>query len=114
MRGYTCSSALIAVREILYHPVKDDVELVAEIKHVLLEIEDAAEHSDRASVKAELAATVRPETGPANNARDAITILEGIMAVVHCDNPSQYGLSQARDFCNTLYKYIKSLPAPVA
>ena len=68
----------------------------------------------RASEKEELAATVRPEAGPANNARDAITILEGIMAVVHCDNPSQSGLSQARDFCNTLYKYIKSLPAPVA
>ena len=71
MRGYTCSSALSAIREILYHPVKDDVELVSEIKGVLREIEDAAEPSSRASAQVELAATV-PAVAAANTASDAI------------------------------------------
>ena len=74
MRGYTCSSALSAIREILYHPVKYDVELVSEIKGVLREIADAAEPSGRASAQGELAATV-PPVGAANTGSLAIAKL---------------------------------------
>jgi hypothetical protein len=76
MRGYTCSSALSAIREILYHPVKYDVELVSEIKGVLREIEDAAEPSGRASAQGELAATV-PPVGAANS--QSVTALSEIV-----------------------------------
>lgn len=35
MTGYTCDRAIVAIREILYHPVNDDGHLIAEIKGVL-------------------------------------------------------------------------------
>jgi hypothetical protein len=40
MPGYSISQALAAIREILYHPVKTDKELLEEIMMVITETEE--------------------------------------------------------------------------